>query len=48
VRTEPYAHPLHAYLSKAVQGHHQIVAAIVNHAEDNAERAEAIGQLHSD
>jgi hypothetical protein len=47
IRQEPYPHPLHEYLSKAVQGHHQIVAAIVNHAEDNHERADAIGELHS-
>jgi hypothetical protein len=47
VRQEPYPQPLEHYLSKAVAGHHQIVAAIVNHAEDNHEREQAIGELHS-
>lgn len=42
VAAHPFTHPLHWYLSKAVEGHAQIVAAITDHGEhDEAKRAAA-------
>jgi len=48
ISREPFPEPIHAYLSRAVAGHQEIVAAIVNHAETDAERQLQIGQLAGD
>lgn len=47
VSVHPFPEPLHTYLSKAIDGHAAIVAAIVNHGQADQEHGVQVGQLGS-